>query len=220
MAKGKSGGVVAAVVLAAVLIAGNDGSGRDGDPGTGATGSTGTGASTDGQVGDGDGGGTSDGGGDGEPAAPLYGPVPGQRDKDQAPSVALVPDAVADECVLSAPEAEALVRLPVERTVMTSVPGPEETPAPGCVAVQGENQQVLMNVYEVRGGSPAEAVRARDGARPLDGVGEAAAIVMARTGPTLYVAGQRFLVTVAVAFREPDDDAWRAAGRAALDRVE
>ena len=103
---------------------------------------------------------------------------------------------------------------------MTSVPGAEEKPAPGCVGVQGENQQVLMNVYEVRDGSPADAVRARDGVRALDGVGEAAGIVMARSGPTLYVAGNRFLVTIAVAFREPSDDAWRAAGRAALDRVE
>jgi hypothetical protein len=121
--------------------------------------------------------------------------------------------------VLSAPEAAALVQLPVERTVMTSIPGPDEVPAPGCVGVQGENQQVLMNVYEVRGGSPADAVRARDGVRALDGVGEAAGIVMARSGPTLYVAGDRFLVTIAVAFREPSDDAWRAAGRAALGRV-
>ena len=206
MAKGKSGGVLAAVVVAAVLVAGNNGA-REGDiPETGTAGS-GTDSSADAPTGD-------------EPAAPLYGPVPGQRDKDQAPSVALVPDPVPDECALSAPEAQALVRLPVERMVMTSVPGPEERPAPGCVAVQGENQQVLVNVYEVRGGSPADAVRVRDGARPLGGVGDAAAVVMARTGPTLYVAGNRFLVTVAVAFREPDDDAWRAAGRAALDRVE
>ncbi|WP_214404309.1 hypothetical protein [Pseudonocardia lacus] len=209
MAKGKNGGVLAAVVLAAVLVAGNNGAGNNGAGGDGSreTGASGAGSSTDAPLGDGS-------------AAPLYGPVPGQRDKDQAPSFALVADPVADECVLSAPEAEALIRLPVERTAMTSIPGPDEVPAPGCVAFQGENQQVLMNVYEVRSGTPADAVRARDGLRAIDGVGEAAGVVMARTGPTLYVAGNRFLVTIAVAFREPSDDAWRAAGRAALDRVE
>jgi hypothetical protein len=38
-------------------------------------------------------------------------------------------------------------------------------------------------------------------------------------GPTLQVASARFLVTVVVQGREPDDAAWRGAARAALARL-
>jgi hypothetical protein len=215
MAKGKNGGVLAAVVVAALLIAGNPGSGEGGASDATSDGSSGSRSSTDSSTDS-----QAEGSAEGDPAAPLYGPVPGQQDKDQATSAELVADPVPDECVLNAAEAQALIGEQVDRTRMTSLPGADGKPDPGCVAERGESQLVLTNVYEVRAGTPADAVRGRSGARPLGGVGEAAGIVMARVGPTLYVAGQRYLVTIAVAFREPGDEAWRAAGRAALDRLE
>ena len=208
--------VVAGVVVVALIAAGNSRAENGDDDPASATSSGSSGAS--GASGASDTLSTSDSPG------PAYGPVPGQQEKDQepgGPAVELVADPVEDECVLTAPEVQGLIEAPVERTVMTSVPGADGRPLPGCVAVEGENQLVLMNVYRVSGGSPADAVRRpQDGARPLDGVGEAAALVPARVGPTLQVAGQRFLVTIEVAFRNPSDDAWRAAGAAALDRVE
>jgi hypothetical protein len=219
MAKGSNWGVLAAVAVAALLIAGNPGSGEEGAAGTSTGSSAGNRFTTEDGTGGAPGSPAGSSAGD-DPAAPLYGPVPGQRDKDQAPSVELVADPLPDECALSAAEAQALIGEPVERVLMTSLPGGDGEPDPGCVAVRGENQLVLTNVYEVRSGTPADAVRARDGVRELGGVGEAAGLVMARVGPTLYAAGQRYLVTISVAFREPSDDAWRVAGRAALDRLE
>jgi hypothetical protein len=50
-------------------------------------------------------------------------------------------------------------------------------------------------------------------------VGRAAVVLDTAAGPTLQVAGGRFLVTVVVQGREPDDAAWRAAARAALARL-
>jgi hypothetical protein len=149
--------------------------------------------------------------------------VPGQREKDQEPApVALVADPVPDECVLTAAEVQALVGQPVDRTAMTPIPASDEKSVRGCVAFRGENQILLMNVYRVRGGTPADAVRSADGAdrRFLDGVGEAAVIVPARTGPALQVAGKRYLVTLEAGYLNPTDEAWRVAGRTAIDRVE
>jgi hypothetical protein len=45
-------------------------------------------------------------------------------------------------------------------------------------------------------------------------------IVPARTGPALQVAGKRLLVTLEAGYLNPSDDAWRAAGRTAIDRAE
>jgi hypothetical protein len=155
-----------------------------------------------------------------DPPAPA---VPGQREKDQdAPAVSLVVDPLDDECVLNAADVRALTGEPADRTAMTSLPAADGRSVRGCVAYRGENQLVLMNVYRVRGGDPADAVRTDQagGRRFLDGVGRTAAIVDSRSGPTLQVAGEQFLVTVAVAFQNPSDDAWRTAGKTALDRVE
>ena len=204
MAKGSNRLVLATVVVAALFAAGNTDS-DEGDPSAATATATGTGAPR-----------TS------FPTASVL----GQRAKDQepapeGPAVELVADPTEDECVLTASEVQALVGAPVERTTMTSIPGVDERPNRGCVAVEGENQLVLMNVYRVRSGTPADAVRGpADGRRPLDGVGEAAAIVAGRVGPSLQAAGQRHLVTLAVAYVDPSDDAWRAAGRAALARLE
>ncbi|MDT7579486.1 MAG: hypothetical protein QOK35_750, partial [Pseudonocardiales bacterium] len=67
---------------------------------------------------------------------------------------------------------------------------------------------------------PAQFVSARaPGGRLLAGIGEAAAVLDTVAGPTLQVASSRFVVTVAVQDREPDDTAWRAAARAALARL-
>ncbi len=209
MAKGWNGVVLTTVVVVALLAAGESDSGEDGAARSAS-------APADGSV---LGGGSAGGG-----AAPENGtPAPAGPEKDQAAGGApeLVADPVADECVLTAPEAQALTGIPLDRTVMTSIPGPEERPNPGCVAVRGESQFVLMNVYGVRPGAPADALRdVPAGGRALDGVGRAAVIVPARAGPTLQVAGDTYLVTIAVAGVDPSDDAWRAAGNAALDRVE
>jgi hypothetical protein len=81
---------------------------------------------------------------------------------------------------------------------------------------------VLMNVYRLRTGTPSDAVLGGPpgGRRLLDGVGRAAAVVASRAGPTLQVAGRTYLVTIEVVGATPSDDAWRTAGRAALDRLE
>jgi hypothetical protein len=203
MAKGKGGMVLVAFVAAALLVGhpgGSTSSSSEGDEPAGSSGSSSP-RSVD-------------------PPAP---PVPGQREKDQEPAaVGLVADPVKDECVLNAAEVQALIGAPVDRTQMTSVPGPDGRPVRGCVAARGDNQLVLMNVYRVRGGSPTDAVRSADGAdrRSLDGVGEAAVIVPARTGPALQVAGKRVLVTLEAGYLNPSDDAWRVAGRIAIDRAE
>jgi hypothetical protein len=211
MAKGRGGIVLVAVVAAVLLANGHPGtggsSGSDGDPAgsSSSSGSSGSSGTTPRSV---------------DPPAP---PVPGQREKDQEQTpVSLVADPVADECVLNAAEVQALIGAQVDRTAMTSVPGADGRPVRGCVAARGDNQLVLMNVYRVRGGTPTDAVRSADGAdrRFLDGVGQAAAIVPARTGPALQVAGKRFLVTLEAGYLNPTDDAWRAAGRTAIDRAE
>jgi hypothetical protein len=206
MAKGRGVIVLAAIVAGALLAGGHPGtgdpSGADGDPAADRAASSGSAPRSV------------------DPPAP---PVPGQREKDQAPpAVSLVADPVNDECVLNAAEVQALIGAQVDRTGMTTVPGADGRPVRGCVAARGDSQLVLMNVYRVRGGTPADAVHSADGAdrRFLDGVGEAAAIVPARTGPALQVAGKRFLVTLEAGYLTPSDDAWRVAGRIAIDRVE
>jgi hypothetical protein len=203
VAKGKGGAVLVAVVAGALLIGGH--------PGT--TASSGTSSS--------DPPGSS--GSAAHPIDPPAPPVPGQREKDQEPApVVLVADPVPDECVLTAAEVQALIGAQVDRTMMTTVPGADGRPLRGCVAARGENQLVLMNVYRVRGGTPTDAVHSADGAdrRFLDGVGEAAVIVPARTGPALQVAGKRYLVTLEAGYLNPTDEAWRVAGQTAIDRVE
>lgn len=200
MAKGWNRVVVATIVVTAFVAAGQAGS-REGD-------STTSGSSSSAPR---------------DRVAPPAAPVPGQREKDQdAAPVALVADPVGDECVLNAAEVQALIGEPADRTAMTSIPQADGSSVRGCVAFRGENQLVLMNAYRVRNASPADAVHngPADGRRFLDGVGEDAAVVDSRVGPILQVAGRRFLVTVAVAGHVPSDDAWRTAGKAALDRVE
>jgi hypothetical protein len=208
MAKSGWGGLVAVtVVVTALLAGGHAGSGSDGDPPATTTGDAASGT--------------------GRSVAPPAPPVPGQREKDQddgsgAATASLVADPVGDECVLNAADVQALIGEPADRTAMTSLPAADGHSDRGCVAFRGENQLVLVNVYRVRNGTPADIVRGGPaaGRRLLDGVGEGAAVVDSRVGPTLQVAGHQFLVTVEVAFHNPSDDAWRAAGKAALNRVE
>jgi hypothetical protein len=202
VAKGFNRVVVATVVVTAFVAAGQAGS-RAGDDPPSTSGGSSVSAPRD-------------------RVAPPAPPVPGQREKDQdAAPVALVADPVGDECVLNAAQVTALIGEPADRTAMTSIPGADGRSARGCVAFRGENQLVLMNVYRVRDAGPADAVRdgPAEGRRFLDGVGEDAAVVDSRVGPILQVAGRRFLVTIAVAGHVPSDDAWRTAGKAALDRV-
>jgi hypothetical protein len=205
VAKGKGGAVLVAVVAGALLLGGHPGASTsstatDADP-AGSSGSSGSAA---------------------HPIDPPAPPVPGQREKDQdAAPVALVADPVPDECVLTAADVQALTGQPVDRTAMTPIPAEDGKSIRGCVAFRGENQLLLMNVYRVRGGTPADAVRSGDGDRRfLDGVGETADVVATPPGPALQVAGKRFLVTLQAGFLNPTDDAWRAAGRAAISRVE
>lgn len=120
--------------------------------------------------------------------------------------------------MLTAAEIEDLTGVDVLRPVQVEVPREDGRTTNGCLAVAADSGErvVLMNVYAMRTGSPAGAVAP---GRPID-AGRKAAVVRAVAGPTLQVAGDEFLVTVQVAGRMPDDDAWRAAAEAALDSVE
>jgi hypothetical protein len=146
-------------------------------------------------------------------------PAPGPSGDDRPGRGAFVVDPLPDECVLGAAEIAALTGVAVLRPVQVEVPRDDGRATRGCLAVAEETGErvALVNVYGMRTGSPADAVAP---GRPVDGVGTKAAVVTALAGPTLQVAGDRFLVTVQVVGRMPDDDAWRAAAGAALDRVE
>jgi hypothetical protein len=219
MAKAGFGGLaLGAALVVALLAAGHPGTRADGDPPADPAGTSAdpAAAGADPPAGSRSGADTAS-----HALAPPAPPVPGQREKDQGPPpVGLVPDPVTDECVLTAAEVQALIGQPVDRTAMTSLPSTDGKSVRGCVAFRGENQLVLMNVYGTRDGTPADAVRNGSGTRrALDGVGEAAAVVDSKVGPTLQVAGKKFLVTIEAGFLTPSDDAWRAAGRAAVDRA-
>ncbi len=144
------------------------------------------------------------------PAAPPPGPRSG-----------LDVDVLPDECLLNAAEFGALVGRPVRPPEQSTVRRENGSTSSGCVATADGEPVAMMNVYGVRTGTPADYVRAAPpgGRRELPGVGEAAAVIDTATGPTLQLAGERYLVTILVSGATPSDDAWRAAAEAALSRL-
>ena len=139
-----------------------------------------------------------------------------------APAV-LQPDVLADECLLDARQLRALLGRPVRAPAQSVVRRDDGSRSSGCHAGAAKGDpapSAAINVYRVRTGTPAQFVSAgATRGRRLTGIGEAAAVFATATGPTLQVASPRFVVTVAVQGRAPDDAAWRAAARAALARL-
>ena len=85
-------------------------------------------------------------------------------------------------------------------------------PGSGCIAVL-EALLARQGRRAVLGGGPAA------GGRALAGAGAAAAMLDTPGGPTLQVAGTRFVVTLVVQGRTPADGAWRTAARQAVARL-
>ena len=152
------------------------------------------------------------------PSASIDAGRPATTVRARAPT--LEADVLADECLLDAAQLGALLDRPVraEQAVVRRADGTRSTSCYAGAADGPREPLAAINVYRVRTGTPAEVVRAAGG-RALPGLGEAAALLETAAGPTLQVAGPRFLVTLLVQGRSPPDDAWRAAARAALARL-
>ena len=133
----------------------------------------------------------------------------------------LVADVLPDECLLTAAEFGELVDLPVEPPAQGTVDRGDGSRSAACVVTAGSEPVALVNVYGVRFGSPDDYVRAAGaaGRRELPGVGAGAAVIGTAAGPTLQLAGERYLVTVLVSGSVPSDEEWRAAADAALARL-
>ncbi len=130
---------------------------------------------------------------------------------------------LADECLLDPAQLTALLGTPVRAPEQTVVRRDDGSRSSACsVTAEGDPAPLAaINVYRVRTGTAEQFVRAGAGGRAV-GVGRAgraAVVIDTAAGPTLQVAGARFLVTVVVHGRAPADDAWRAAARAALSRL-
>jgi hypothetical protein len=153
----------------------------------------------------------------GVPGAP---PAPTTPPPGSASDGPLVPDVTADECLLTAGELTALLGVSVQPAQATVAPN-ESVKVPSCVATTTAGPATpagVVNVYAIRGSTPAEYVRGRTG-RVLSGVGEAAIVVRTGTATVLQAARGPFLVTISALGTPPSDDAWRAAGNAALGRL-
>jgi hypothetical protein len=133
----------------------------------------------------------------------------------------LVADVLADECLLTATELGELVDLPVEPPAQGTVDRGDGSRSAACVVTAGSEPVALVNVYAVRSGSPSDYVRPAGvgGRRELPGVGTGAAVIGTAAGPTLQLAGERYLVTILVSGSVPSDEEWRAAAEAALSRT-
>lgn len=132
----------------------------------------------------------------------------------------LVPDVIADECLLTATELTALLGVSVQPAQVTTAPN-DAIKVPSCVATPTAGPAMpagVVNVYAIRGSTPAEYVRSRGG-RDLAGVGEAARVVRTGSATVLRVARGSFLITISALRGSPNDDVWRAAGNAALGRL-
>jgi hypothetical protein len=130
-------------------------------------------------------------------------------------------DVVSDECLLTAAEFGELVDVEVRPPEQGSIERADGSRSAGCVVIAGSEPVALVNVYAVRSGVPADYVRAAGtaGRRELPGVGVGAAVIGTAAGPTLQLAGERYLVTILVSGRTPSDAEWRAAAEAALSRL-
>ncbi len=136
-------------------------------------------------------------------------------------------DVLADECLLDPAQLAALLGTPVREPEQTVVRRDDGSRSSGCSVTATDDPAPLaaINVYRVRTGTPEQFVRAGAVGGRVVGLGgagrtgRAAVVLDTAAGPTLQVAGARFLVTVVVHGRAPADDAWRAAARAALARL-
>jgi hypothetical protein len=130
-------------------------------------------------------------------------------------------DVLADECLLTTAELSELVDVPVERPEQGTVDRADGSRSAGCMVTAGTEPVALLNVYAVRSGTPADYVRASRaaGRRELAGVDGGAAVIGTAAGPTLQLAGERYLVTILVSGHTPSDEEWRAAAEAALSRL-
>lgn len=157
--------------------------------------------------------------GTGRAAAPVVVPATPGSTAPAGPRSALAADVVDDECLLDALQFSALLGepvLPPEQTAVTRDDGSRPT---SCVATStGGEPLASINVYTTRTGTPAEFVRAAppQGRRDLTGTGGVASLVDTAPGTTLQLAGERYVVTIAVLDGTPSDDSWRAAAAAAL----
>ncbi len=140
-----------------------------------------------------------------------------------AAAVGLEPDVLADECLLDARRLAALLGRPVGQPEQSVVRRDDGSRSSSCYARPAEGAPAplaAVNVYRVRAGTPTQVVRAAAaGGRALARAGGAATVLETAGGTTLQVAGARYLVTIAVQGRKPDDAAWRAAARHALSRL-
>lgn len=144
-------------------------------------------------------------------------PAPASGSPSDGP---LVPDVMADECLLTAAEFTALLGVSVRAAEATVAPS-DAIRVPSCVAVTtaAPGRPVgVVNVYGIRGSTPAEYVHSRAG-RALTGVGQAARVVRTATATVLQAARGPFLITISALQGSPSDDAWRAGGNAALGRL-
>lgn len=133
-------------------------------------------------------------------------------------------DVLPNECLLTADQFAALVGRPVREPQQRSVQRTDGSVGNACYAEAREGPPTplaAINVYTVRSGTPADFVRAAPpgGRKYLAGLGEAAAVIDTAIGPTLQLAGPRHLVTIVALENAPSDEAWRAAGEAALARL-
>jgi hypothetical protein len=141
--------------------------------------------------------------------APPAGPAPSASAASTERPPALVADVLDDECLLDAAGFALLVEAAVAPP--TNGGGPRSC---ATAATRGTPRALAaINVYGVRDGVPTDLLRS---GRPLTGVGDAARVVETVGGPTLQVAAGAYLVTIAVAERDPDDGRWAEAGRRAV----
>lgn len=126
----------------------------------------------------------------------------------------LLANVLPDECLLSVAAMSSLVEQEVDDLRQGRIDGGPL----GCVARVDGSPVALVNVYEVAVGSPSDVVTASaaQGRGLLDGVDRPAVLVNADAGPTLQVAGPRYLATIQVMGLTPSRSRWADAGDAAL----
>lgn len=165
---------------------------------------------------------------------PVAGPGPAAAadgsEIGSAPSATLGPrgglasDVLADECLLDRDRIAALVGRPVLEPTQREVLREDGSVSSSCYADSTDAYPVpvaAVNVYRPRTGTAAQYVATAPlgGRRDLPDLGAAAAVFDTATGPTVQVAGEDYLVTIAVLEGAPDEQAWRVAAQVALDAL-
>ncbi|ALE84130.1 hypothetical protein [Pseudonocardia sp. HH130629-09] len=129
----------------------------------------------------------------------------------------LTSDVVADECLLDRAALTGLLGgppvAPATNAVVTRTDG---TRTRACFAL-ADGVTVSVNVYTTNRGTPAGYVAGARHGSTVTGLpaGTSATVLDTVAGPTLQLATDRYLVTVAVAGRTPSRDQWRTAAVAA-----